>query len=96
MVEIGPADWVALAGCAADPVTVLDSDLSTISRAADKVLRIRDDPPQLYDIQGDPGETRDLALAHPEIVQRLRERWDQWNAQLQPPAWGRPNLPPWF
>jgi arylsulfatase A-like enzyme len=61
-----------------------------------KLLRVRDDPPQLYDIQADPGETRDLASAHPDIVQRLRERWELWNAQLQPPAWGRPNLPPWF
>jgi arylsulfatase A-like enzyme len=61
-----------------------------------KLLRVRDEPPQLYDLRSDIGETRDLAAARPEIVRRLRDRWEQWNAQLKPPAWSHPNLPPWW
>jgi arylsulfatase A-like enzyme len=61
-----------------------------------KLLRVRDEPLQLFDLETDPGETRDLAPAQPEIVQRLRARWEQWNSELLPPAWSHPNLPPWW
>jgi arylsulfatase A-like enzyme len=61
-----------------------------------KLLQVRDEPQQLYDLGTDIGETRDLAPAQPEIVKRLREQWEQWNSQLIPPAWNHPNLPPWW
>jgi arylsulfatase A-like enzyme len=61
-----------------------------------KLLRAGDEPFQLYDLESDIGETRDLAPAHPEIVQRLRTRWEQWNSQLIPPAWNHPNRAPWW
>ena len=32
----------------------------------------------LYNVVDDPGETRDLANEHPEILQRLRAAWDQY------------------
>jgi arylsulfatase A-like enzyme len=32
--------------------------------------------PQLYDLDADPGEVRDVAEAHPEIVDRLRKELD--------------------
>jgi predicted transposase YdaD len=51
MVEIGPADWVLLAGYAPDPVTILDSDLATVSRAADKVLRVAAASPYLIHLE---------------------------------------------
>jgi arylsulfatase A-like enzyme len=35
---------------------------------------------QLFDLQADPGETRNLQANHPEIVKRLRERLDAYRA----------------
>jgi arylsulfatase A-like enzyme len=35
----------------------------------------------LYDLEADPGETTDVAAAHPEVAERLkRELWRWWNA----------------
>lgn len=42
---------------------------------------------QLYKLDEDLGETRDLALSQPEIVQRLSSAWQQWNAGLKEPLW---------
>jgi arylsulfatase A-like enzyme len=33
---------------------------------------------QLYDVAADPGETKDVASAHPEVVERLRKSYDRW------------------
>ncbi len=70
--------------------------LSAVRSGRYKLLRVRDEPLQLYDLEADIGETRDLAPAHPEIVKRLLERWERWNSELVPPAWSHPNLPPWL
>jgi arylsulfatase A len=39
-----------------------------------------DGPPryELYDIAADRGETKDLAGAHPEIVERMRKQYEAW------------------
>lgn len=37
---------------------------------------------ELYDLEKDPGETRNLADTHPDIVERLRSRYDQWLADV--------------
>ncbi|WGM40634.1 sulfatase-like hydrolase/transferase [Caulobacter sp. NIBR1757] len=34
----------------------------------------------LYDLDADPGETRNLAAQYPEVVQRLSSRFETWNA----------------
>ncbi|WP_411828165.1 arylsulfatase [Luteolibacter sp. AS25] len=39
---------------------------------------------ELYDIQADPGETKNIAAQHPEIVANLRESYDQWWEEMQP------------
>ncbi len=36
---------------------------------------LEDDTWELYDIEADPSETRDLADEHPEVVEALVERW---------------------
>jgi hypothetical protein len=33
---------------------------------------------ELYDIQADPGQTRDLSAEQPEAVARLRQEYDSW------------------
>lgn len=36
--------------------------------------------PLLYDLEADPAEQQDLSLSHPELLQRLRQRWERLNA----------------
>ncbi len=33
---------------------------------------------ELYDIVADPGETKDLASAHPDIVEQMKRQYDAW------------------
>lgn len=37
---------------------------------------------QLYDMKNDPGETRDIAAVHPDIVDQLAVRYDAWFADI--------------
>ena len=39
---------------------------------------------ELYDMDDDPGQTRDVADRHPEVVARLTEFYDAWWAELEP------------
>jgi arylsulfatase len=39
---------------------------------------------QLYDLKADPGETTDIAEAHPQIVEQLSKTYDQWWKNIQP------------
>jgi arylsulfatase B len=39
---------------------------------------------QLFDIDADPGQRRDVALQHPAVVQRLRDFYEAWWAELEP------------
>jgi arylsulfatase A-like enzyme len=43
-------------------------------------------PPALYDVVKDSGESKDLSAAHPEKVKELRALWDKWNAKQAPPS----------
>jgi arylsulfatase A-like enzyme len=40
---------------------------------------------ELYDLAADPGERRDLAAAHPDVVARLRAELDRWRSSLPAP-----------
>ena len=44
------------------------------------------DPPELYDIERDPAETRNLQEQHPEVVARLRAALDEMQKQV-PKVW---------
>lgn len=33
---------------------------------------------ELYDIAADPGETKDIAASHPDVVERLRAAYEKW------------------
>jgi arylsulfatase A-like enzyme len=39
---------------------------------------------ELYDIVDDPGQTRDVAAGHPEVVKLLRARYEDWWRTLEP------------
>ena len=43
----------------------------------------RPDGWELYDVAADPGESQDVAAAHPDIVRRLAEFYDRWWAGVQ-------------
>ena len=39
---------------------------------------------ELYDMPADPGQQQDVASQHPQVVQRLRDFYDRWWAELEP------------
>ena len=39
---------------------------------------------ELYDIDADSGQERDIAIKNPEVVKRLRGFYDEWWAELEP------------
>ena len=43
-----------------------------------------DDQGRLYDIPSDPGQTRDVAAANPEVAARLRKAVAEWSADMLP------------
>lgn len=47
-------------------------------------------PPELYDLQADPGETRNVAASHPDLVRALAARYDAWFADVST-EWRRAN-----
>lgn len=50
-----------------------------------KLLRFPDRPAQLYDLSQDPGEQKDLAAEHPELVKRLFRKQFAWELELERP-----------
>jgi arylsulfatase A-like enzyme len=42
---------------------------------------------QLYDLDTDIGETKNLAADKPELVAELSNAWDKWNTGNVPPLW---------
>jgi arylsulfatase A len=45
-------------------------------------------PLELYDLEADPGETRDLASRHPDVAARLARLLDE--AHVPSPIWKAP------
>lgn len=50
---------------------------------------------QLFNLAADVSESNDIAAAHPEVLARLRQAYDDWNTQNVAPAFEspRPNQP---
>jgi arylsulfatase A-like enzyme len=56
-------------------------------RAGDwKLVRIKGQPDELYDLAADIGEARNLADTKPEVAQRLAARLDAWDKELLAPV----------
>ncbi|MBM4061451.1 MAG: sulfatase [Planctomycetes bacterium] len=54
-----------------------------------KLVTIGDAKPQLFDLERDVGESKDLAADEPEVVAKLRAAWQVWDEQNQPARWAR-------
>jgi arylsulfatase A-like enzyme len=39
---------------------------------------------ELYNLDGDPGQTHDVASQHPDLVARMRRHYEAWWAQVEP------------
>ncbi|MBU7579403.1 MAG: sulfatase-like hydrolase/transferase [Porphyrobacter sp.] len=52
-----------------------------------KLLRFPDRTPQLYDLDADPGEARDLATAQPERVGAMLRALFAWEGTMEHPRW---------
>jgi hypothetical protein len=66
LVETVPADWLPLLGRRRRRVTVQDADIATVIHgAADKVLRVHDDPPYLLHLDFQAGH--DSAVLPPRL-----------------------------
>ena len=50
----------------------------------------KDAAPQLFDLNNDIGEAKDLVSERPDVVMRLQEAHDTWNAELIPPIFESP------
>ena len=61
--------------------------LSAARKGNWKLLRDGTNPPQLFDLTEDIGETTDLASARPEIVSELEADLAVWSEQLVPALW---------
>lgn len=57
-----------------------------------RLVQFRDGGWRLYDIEEDPGETRNLADRHPEIAAQLEARYTDWLSKMEPPR--KPVRPP--
>jgi len=60
MVEVAPVGWPDFAGYAAAGVDVIDADVSTVTAASDKVLRVRGKPPWILDVNFQRGPDASL------------------------------------
>src|SRR5262249_29417294 len=68
-----PADWLALAGYAG-AASLIDADVSTVSAAADKVIRVRGRPDWLLHWEAQTGPDRTLPERLHLYSQPLRHR----------------------
>ena len=50
--------------------------------------RRRDEPPALYDLSRDSGESTDLSETEPERLAAMLEAVAQWESELEEPRWG--------
>jgi arylsulfatase A-like enzyme len=55
-----------------------------------KLVRPAQGWPELYDLDADVGETRDLAASKPEVRERLLAVYQRWNQELMPPRFESP------
>lgn len=75
--------WKLVQPCGSEPFRELGmhpqyARLSAVQGRGERSISGRTPRFELYDIRNDPGEWRDVASQHPEIVTRLRADYDAW------------------
>lgn len=65
---------------------IAERDIWAIRRGDSKLLK-QNDNIQLFDLEANIRETRDLSTQHPETRQQLQTHIDSWQATLVPPLW---------
>ena len=55
-----------------------------------KLVKAGEGAEELYDLETDTGETKDLAAARPELRNRLLKAYSEWNAEMTPPVFPGP------
>lgn len=70
-----------------------DKALAGVIREGDFKLIIGGKKVELYNLEDDLGETKNIAAAYPEKVEAMKARWMEWDKDKQPPLWtGDDNL----
>lgn len=54
-----------------------------------KLVKVRGEAPQLFNLAEDLGETKDLAQSHPEKLQELQNAFSAWEEGTEPARWVR-------
>jgi predicted transposase YdaD len=74
LVQVRPADWLALIGHPTQTrVELLDIDLSTVTSAADRAMRVHDDPPWVFHLELQSSRDNDL-VTNLHLYNALLER----------------------
>jgi len=63
---------------------------SAIREGEWKLVRMGDEPTQLFNLAEDIGEKSNLAIKHPDRVKQLEGAYQEWNANNVVPLWLRP------
>ena len=58
-----------------------------------KLVHLAAGAEQLYNLDADIGEAKDLASEKPDLVEQLRKGHDAWNAEMIAPRWESPRPP---
>ena len=61
--------------------------MRAIRRDSWKLSLLPDQKPQLFDLQNDLAETRNLFESEPRRVKELRNELTNWQSELRPPLW---------
>ncbi len=62
-------------------------DNKAVRKSNWKLVLVRAQDPQLFDLSKDIGESNDLAGKKPDIVMELSQPLARWEAQMKPPLW---------
>jgi arylsulfatase A-like enzyme len=61
---------------------------SAVRKGNWKLVKIRDQAPELYDLSNDIGEKTNLAAQKPEVLKELGDALAKWEGELAQPRWG--------
>jgi arylsulfatase A-like enzyme len=66
-------------------------DQSAVRKGRWKLVKVGAQTAELYDLAADIGESHNLALERPKILEELEAAWKAWNSQMMAPRWVQPS-----